>query len=269
MDNQIILTLTEAIVKHKEDIQELQSLLDMLQSETKATQDEVIKTKEVLEQRIDDLIISTQKMVDKVATSIKPEAVDYNRLEISIKAKINRYLTDKDADITELRADLKDFVISNLSKFKPKDGKDADNEKILSELKSYILENKSDFRGAKGIQGESVKGDDGKDGVGIEDIYKDKNGYLVIELTNGEQKSFKLPSSKVVSGGGGGINFNGLTELTTVLDTDYLVLLRNNLPYKVSVNTLKGVFGAEVIDNVITTEDGAYLTNENGVYLEF
>lgn len=114
MDNQIILTLTEAIVKHKEDIQELQDLLELLQTETKANQDEVIKTKEVLEQRIDDLVISTQKMVDKV-----------------------------------------------------------------------------------------------------------------------------------VSSGGGGINFNGLTELTTVLNTDYLVLLRNNLPYKVSVNTLKGVFGVQ------------------------
>lgn len=46
-------------------------------------------------------------------------------------------------------------------------------------------------------------GDDGKDGVGIEDIYQDEE-ELVIVLTDETEKRFKLPSSKQVQYVGGG-----------------------------------------------------------------
>lgn len=237
---EIISTLTEAIVLQKERIDDIQSTIDLLSQETKLNQDEIIKVKETLSKQIEDTIIQTQKIIDKAISNIKIETptVDYLRIETSIKAKINRLLESKDSDITELKTDLKDFVIANLARFKPKDGKDADNDLIIRELKAFINENKADFKGDKGKDAEPGK--PGADGVGIEDITTN-NTQIIITLTNGVIKKFNLPKQIIRSLGGGGSNsdldLNNIAE-TTLEDGDYMLINRGGVMFKVSLDNL-------------------------------
>jgi len=203
MTDEILATLIEAIAVYKEKIADLEDTIDLIKDETKTNQDEVVNVKEALEKQIEDMAIATNKLIDKAIKSIKiPEAekVDYYRIETSIKAKINRLLHEKDADIAEVRADLKRYVIENLARFKPRDGKDADNELIIRELKDFIQTNKSQFKGKDGRDGES-----GVDGVGIADIKKDKD-YLTIYLTDGTKKRFEIPKTTIYRGNGQGIS---------------------------------------------------------------
>jgi len=213
MNNELLATILEALAKYKEDIDDINSSIELLTDETKANQDEVIKVRDFLTKQIEDIYIQTDKLINKAIASLEiPEAdkVDYQRIETSIKAKINRLMDSKDKDISELRADLKDFVIANLSRFKPKDGKDG-------------LDGKD---GANGKDGVGIKGKDGDDGIGIKDITRDKD-ELVIELTSGDIKRFKLPKTTILKGGGGGLNLSGLSELTELLETDEMLVIRN------------------------------------------
>ena len=58
MNETILATLIEAIAKYKEDIDEINSILDLLPDEIKATQTELQKTKDTLNQRIEDIVMN-------------------------------------------------------------------------------------------------------------------------------------------------------------------------------------------------------------------
>lgn len=205
MDNKVISTIIEALAIYKENIQELNELIELLKDETKNNQDEIVKTKEVLEKQIEDLTTSTSKMINDVISKIPKEVtIDYGRLEASLKAKVNRYVREKDSDISELRADLKAFIKTIMPK-DGIDGIDADNEAILSDLKKHITNN-GDFVGERGLSGSNGK--DGVDGIGIKDIYEEKD-YLYIELTNKDIKKFKIPTKTITKSG-------GLSQLKTI-----------------------------------------------------
>jgi len=260
MNETILATLIEAVALQKEAIDDISSTLDLLTSETKTNQDEIVKTKDLLQKKIEDLIITTQKMIDKALSSIKipdVEKVDYLRIETSIKAKISRLMEERDKDLSEFRSELKDYIIENLSKFKPKDGKngkDADNQLIIEEIKSYILSNKELFKGEKGATG-----------VGIEDITKNKD-QIIITLTDGTIKKFSIPKTTVHSGGGGGVNFYSLEYLTLLLDSDDMLIIRDNQPFKVKMSVLSGYFGTSLPFNSYTDANGQGYTDSDGNY---
>jgi hypothetical protein len=198
--DELIATLSEALVAQKERIDDLQSTLDLLQDETLANQSEIVKVREQLQKQIEDTILTTQKMIDKTLKSItiEPERVDYNRIFASVQARINRLNLEKTKDISEVKTDLTIYIRQQLSKYKPKDGtdgEDADSQLIIQELKKYISDNKQNFRGVKGV-----------DGVGIDNIQRIKD-EIVITLTNGSIKKFKLPKDTNITYGGGGASY--------------------------------------------------------------
>jgi len=267
MNDEILATLIEAITVYKEKISDLEDTLDLLKDETKANQSEVVKTKDILEKQIEDMAIATNKLIEKAIKSIEiPEAekVDYFRIETSIKAKINRLINEKDTDIAEVRADLKRYVIENLARFKPKDGKSADNDLIIRELKEFIDKNKAEFRGKDGRDGKK-----GTDAVGIKDIEKDKD-YLTIYLTDGTKKRFEIPKTTIYRGGGGsvssGLDVKGLTELTDLLESDEVMIIRNNEPFKVKMSVLSDYFGSPIPPNAYVDSNGLAYTDNNGNY---
>lgn len=150
--------------------------------------------------------------------------------------------------------------------------------------------------GVPGINGkdglDSLPGKDGKDGkqgaigkrgsngTGIKNIVS-KNDSILITLTDGSNKSIKIPKVQVPAGpttvpteivtlkhlADTNINtakdgdvltkegkkwvsktpaitdYSNLPELTNPVATDFMVLLRNNIPYKVSIETLSNLFG--------------------------
>lgn len=271
MNDSILATLIEAIAVYKEKISDLDDTFDLLKGEVSTNQDEILKAKETLQKQIEDTIIITQKMIDKAISNIQvPEAqqVDYNRIEASIKAKINRFMAQKDSDIEGLRADLKEFVIANLARFKPEDGKDADNNLIIKELQAYILGNKSEFKGARGENGSD--GRNGSNGVGIEDITKSKD-EIKITLTDGTVKKFSVPKTTIYAGGGGGggINLSTIKTIDAILDTDFIVLKRGEELVKISAIDALQYFGTTPTtpDGAYVNELGSYYVNESNEYL--
>ena len=190
------------------------------------------------------------------------QTADYNAFVKEKELQNNKNEANHNAFIKEKESRI-DEIILNIESFKGEDGKDG----------------KDGIDGTNGKDGD--KGKDGKNGIGIKDI-TEKNGEIVITLTDGTIKKLKMPRDiRVISGGGGskgggvasssngGVDYSKLTELFEINDTDFIVLLRENIPYKVSISTLKGVFGGETVDNTITTETGVYLTTEDGVYINF
>lgn len=115
------------------------------------------------------------------------------------------------------------------------DGKDAEpitDQQIQFAVNLWLEINKESLRGADGKDGadgrhglngkdgadgrngpDGKSGQDGKDGVGIADIYQQDATTIVVLLTDGSKKTFKLPQSIIEGGttiikrggGGGGI----------------------------------------------------------------
>ena len=97
-----------------------------------------------------------------------------------------------------------DEIILNIESFKGEDGKDGKD-------------------GAKGEDGkDGAKGKDGKDGIGIKDI-TEKNGEIVITLTDGTIKKLKMPRDIRVISGGGGSKGGGVSYYSNLNPTPYKV----------------------------------------------
>ena len=125
------------------------------------------------------------------------------------EAKCNAFIKEKEARINE--------IILNIESFKGKDGKD----------------------GIDGINGkDGAKGKDGKDGIGIKDI-TEKNGEIVITLTDGTIKKLKMPRDIRVISGGGGSKGGGVSYYSNL----------NLTPYKVG-----GIEAGTSFDNVEITK---------------
>lgn len=161
------------------------------------------------------------------------------------EAKCNAFIKEKEARIDE--------IILNIESFKGEDGKDGKD-------------------GAKGKDGkDGAKGKDGKDGIGIKDI-TEKNGEIVITLTDGTIKKLKMPRDiRVISGGGskgGGIDYAQLKSIEEpLLNNDEFMIFRDGKPYKVSLQSLSNYLGNDLPATEYTDLNGQVLTDlENNYY---
>ena len=154
-----------------------------------------------------EIIKFFQEQTDNYNAFVKEKELQNNKNE----ASLNAFVKEKESRIDE--------IILNIESFKGEDGKDG----------------KDGVDGTNGKDG--AKGKDGKDGIGIKDI-TEKNGEIVITLTDGTIKKLKMPRDiRVISGGGskgGGVSYYSNLNLT---------------PYKVG-----GIEAGTSFDNVEITK---------------
>ena len=140
-----------------------------------------------------------QEQTDNYNAFVKEKELQNNKNE----AKCNAFIKEKEARIDE--------IILNIESFKGEDGKDGKD---------------------------GVKGKDGKNGIGIKDI-TEKNGEIVITLTDGTIKKLKMPRDIRVISGGGGSKGGGVSYYSNL----------NLTPYKVG-----GIEAGTSFDNVEITK---------------
>ena len=133
-----------------------------------------------------------QEQIDKYNALLKENESQNNKIE----ANYNAFVKEKESIIDE--------IISNIESFKGEDGKDGKD-------------------GKDGIDGKNGKdGAKGKDGIGIKDI-TEKNGEIVITLTDGTIKKLKMPRDIRVISGGGGSKGGGVSYYSNLNPTPYKV----------------------------------------------
>ena len=212
---EIVSTLLEGLLHQKEQleltIEELNQFEKAYGKDSKITQD-----------RLDKLSVDLDKISQDIETlkAIKPDTIDlsaYATLDdikqaldsivIPEMPKVINGIDGKDAEIDY--NEIESLVIHWLQSqdLKGKDGITPSEEEIKTIVYEWLQANKDSLKGAKG---DSVKGDKGKDGIGIQSITY-KNNTLYITLTDGTKKEFKLPVQYV--GGGGYLN-NSTTDDT-------------------------------------------------------
>ena len=144
---------------------------------------------------------------------------NYNALVKESESKIDDVVTNCNSLVEKTKAQI-DEIILNIESFKGEDGKDGKD-------------------GIDGINGkDGAKGKDGKDGIGIKDI-TEKNGEIVITLTDGTIKKLKMPRDIRVISGGGGSKGGGVSYYSNL----------NLTPYKVG-----GIEAGTSFDNVEITK---------------
>ena len=214
--DEIVSTLLEGLLHQKEQleliIEELNQFEKAYGKDSKITQD-----------RLDKLSVDLDNISQDIDTlkSIKPDTIDlsaYATLDdvrqalesivIPEMPKVINGIDGKDAEIDY--NEIESLVIQWLQSqdLKGKDGITPTEEDIKTIAYEWLNANKDSLKGAKG---DSVKGDKGKDGIGIQSITY-KNNTLYITLTDGTKKEFKLPVQYV--GGGGYINTSSTTDDT-------------------------------------------------------
>ena len=147
------------------------------------------------------------------------QTANYNALVKESESKIDDVVTNCNSLVEKTKAQI-DEIILNIESFKGEDGKDGKD-------------------GAKGENGkDGAKGKDGKDGIGIKDI-TEKNGEIVITLTDGTIKKLKMPRDIRVISGGGGSKGGGVSYYSNL----------NLTPYKVG-----GIEAGTSFDNVEITK---------------
>ena len=155
-----------------------------------------------------DIIINktVSELNDLKAEIIKffqEQTANYNALIKESESKIDDVVTNCNSLVEKTKAQI-DEIISTINTFKGEDGKDGKD-------------------GAKGEDGkDGAKGKDGKDGIGIKDI-TEKNGEIVITLTDGTIKKLKMPRDIRVISGGGGSKGGGVSYYSNLNPTPYKV----------------------------------------------
>lgn len=170
---------------------------------------------------------SAKKELETSLKNLKSEISNFNDEQISnystfikeSESKIDDVITNCNSFVKKTKAQI-DEIILNIESFKGEDGKDGKD-------------------GAKGENGkDGAKGKDGKDGIGIKDI-TEKNGEIVITLTDGTIKKLKMPRDIRVISGGGGSKGGGVSYYSNL----------NLTPYKVG-----GIEAGTSFDNVEITK---------------
>ena len=154
---------------------------------------------------------SAKKELETSLKNLKSEISKFNDEQISnystfikeSESKIDDIVTNCNSFVEKTKAQI-DEIILNIESFKGEDGKDGKD-------------------GAKGEDGkDGAKGKDGKDGIGIRDI-TEKNGEIVITLTDGTIKKLKMPRDIRVISGGGGSKGGGVSYYSNLNPTPYKV----------------------------------------------
>ena len=154
---------------------------------------------------------SAKKELETSLKNLKSEISKFNDEQISnystfikeSESKIDDVVTNCNSFVEKTKAQI-DEIISTINTFKGEDGKDGKD-------------------GAKGKDGkDGAKGKDGKNGIGIKDI-TEKNGEIVITLTDGTIKKLKMPRDIRVISGGGGSKGGGVSYYSNLNPTPYKV----------------------------------------------
>ena len=154
---------------------------------------------------------SAKKELETSLKNLKSEISKFNDEQISnystfikeSESKIDDIVTNCNSFVEKTKAQI-DEIISTINTFKGEDGKDGKD-------------------GAKGENGkDGAKGKDGKNGIGIKDI-TEKNGEIVITLTDGTIKKLKMPRDIRVISGGGGSKGGGVSYYSNLNPTPYKV----------------------------------------------
>lgn len=155
----------------------------------------------------------------EITKFFQEQITNYNALVKESESKIDDVVTNCNSLVEKTKAQI-DEIILNIESFKGEDGKDGKD-------------------GIDGINGkDGAKGKDGKDGIGIKDI-TEKNGEIVITLTDGTIKKLKMPRDIRVISGGGGSKGGGVSYYSNL----------NLTPYKVG-----GIEAGTSFDNVEITK---------------
>ena len=236
--DEIVSTLLEGLLHQKEQleltIEELNQFEKAYGKDSKITQD-----------RLDKLSVDLDKISQDIDTlkAIKPETIDLSAyatlddvrqaLESIVIPDMPKVINGIDGISPELDYnEIESIVIQWLQSqdLKGKDGITPSEEEIKTIVYEWLQANKDSLKGAKG---DSVKGDKGKDGIGIQSITY-KNNTLYITLTDGTKKEFKLPVQYV--GGGTIIQQSGKSDTLAIdagdigsTDTNYVNIFLNSL----------------------------------------
>ena len=139
----------------------------------------------------------------EITKFFQEQTANYNALIKESESKIDDVVTNCNSLVEKTKAQI-DEIILNIESFKGEDGKDG----------------KDGIDGTNGKDG--AKGKDGKDGIGIKDI-TEKNGEIVITLTDGTIKKLKMPRDIRVISGGGGSKGGGASYYSNLNPTPYKV----------------------------------------------
>ena len=139
----------------------------------------------------------------EITKFFQEQITNYNALVKESESKIDDVVTNYNSLVEKTKAQI-DEIILNIESFKGEDGKDGKD-------------------GIDGINGkDGAKGKDGKNGIGIKDI-TEKNGEIVITLTDGTIKKLKMPRDIRVISGGGGSKGGGVSYYSNLNLTPYKV----------------------------------------------
>ena len=178
-----------------------------------------INSKEGLDSAKKELETSLKNLKSEISKFNDEQISNYSTFIKESESKIEEVVTNCNSFVEKTKAQI-DEIILNIESFKGEDGKDGKD-------------------GAKGKDGkDGAKGKDGKDGIGIKDI-TEKNGEIVITLTDGTIKKLKMPRDIRVISGGGGSKGGGVSYYSNL----------NLTPYKVG-----GIEAGTSFDNVEITK---------------
>lgn len=210
---EIARTLIQGLANQKRTLDDLSIELEAVKKELGDFEGEYSKEVKVINDRIDAINVQIDKTI-KEAIAQLPKQITPDE----INELISSQLISLDAKEDEFKTFITDYLVKAIavvqSKVKDgidgvdgKDGKDATPKQIADSVEAWINENIDSLKGADGKDGKSIQGQsgkDGSDGVGIANIERSKDD-LLITLTDGSEKRFKLPR---ISVGGGGISLD-------------------------------------------------------------
>jgi hypothetical protein len=235
----LIQTLVSGLANQKQSLSDLISEHDLLKDELKQFEDTYSKDYKIVNDRIDDINVQIDRTIKDAIKNI-PESITTDE----IQSLINNSIVEPDLKpiVNELRTYIKENIPEPL---KPKDGedgkdgKDATQQQIDNSVSSWLIENLDLIKGDKGDKGErglqGQAGQNGSDGVGITDIYKDKE-ELVITLSDETENRIKLPKQQM-QGGGGGTSLKNATSVQIISTSKDIALAEQSQTILIDAST--------------------------------
>lgn len=225
--------------KQKEDIKEIEKNIDNVKTSVESKIDDTNKKAEEYS--------NTQEIYKKEQDEIKEKQEEINSQIIDIKKTIkldNQKNTDKILEVIK--------KVDNIKIKMPKDGKDGvDGKDGYTPIKGIDY-----FDGKDGV---GKNGKDGKDGIGILNAKVDKNGNLIITLTNDE----KINAGRVK--GEDGVGFwgpPGIGVKNVEVRNNYLYVLLTD-GTEINAGEITGGSGGTEVDPVFTSSPSYNITTEN------
>jgi hypothetical protein len=229
-DNEYILSQLQNDAKKITDT-ELQKVNIKLKSEILKTQELTKEELEKIQKETKDTLVKAEDSIDNI-----------------LKAKLKLYTSQNNIEI-------KKHIQDEVAKIpKAKDGKDAkvDYQLINKQVKKEV----SNQRVVKDI------------------TYNKTKRQLTVSYTDKTDKKLEIKKEEFIihQGGGGGVsggfNISSLKEITSLQNTDYLVVIRDGKSVKISAQNASSYFGSEVVpDGAYVDDNGNYYVDTSGNYI--